>query len=97
MLLLLMNWPTNEVETEAFTLVMNLWLLNLIPYDELGKALLCQTEGFPCKQHMLESCTSSDVMCKISTCCLKLCSDSVVHSYCCLLMVMACFWLAFSS
>jgi hypothetical protein len=66
----------------------------MIPCDKLGKAFLCQTEGFPQKINMLKSCSSSDVMCKCSTCCLKLCSLDLVISCYCLLVGMACSWLA---
>jgi hypothetical protein len=69
---------------------MNLWLLNLIPYDELGKATHCQTEGFAFLLHihdyalMMWCCEMV-----ISTWWLKLCSESVVLCCVCLLMVMA--------
>jgi hypothetical protein len=34
------------VYAEAITLVYVYLAFNMIPYDELGKATLCQTEGF---------------------------------------------------
>jgi hypothetical protein len=37
----------NEAQAEAITLVCIYLALTIIPCDELGKALLCQTEGFP--------------------------------------------------
>jgi hypothetical protein len=41
------------VYVEAFTLVAVYLAFNLIPYDELGKATLCQTEGLTYKIPML--------------------------------------------
>jgi hypothetical protein len=50
------------VYAEAFTLVDVYLAFNLIPYDELGKATLCQTEGFIYMIPMLKPCSSSVVL-----------------------------------